>query len=130
MPLLWPEALRVRLFSLKQARSRVRAGLPQRMFISVRNLEPRLANIHPVTLGESREYTAALNWPKIVKSANVFVSAHGISGSVEELLSKYMHARKDDFHTVSQSLTGDGITRAASLCAKIRAKNTSLIETK
>ena len=74
MPLLWPEALRVRLFSLKQAYVQVcRSGCS-----SVFEIEPRLANIHPVTLGESREYTAALNWPKIVKSANVFVSAHGI----------------------------------------------------
>ena len=65
MPLLWYEALRMRLFSLKQARS-VRAGLPQRrstaaLWSSVFEIEPRLANIHPVTLGESREYTAPLN---------------------------------------------------------------------
>ena len=60
MPLLWPEALRVRLFSLKQ----VAAGLPQRAsqrMVIMFEIEPRLANIHPVTLGQSREHTAPLN---------------------------------------------------------------------
>lgn len=57
MPLLWSEALRMRLFSLKQAYVQVcRSGCS-----SVFEIEPRLANIHPVTLGESKEYTAALN---------------------------------------------------------------------
>ena len=70
MPLLWPEALRVRLFSLKQAYVQVcRSGQRRSGWSSVFEIEPRLANIHPVTLGESREYTAPLNWPKIVSTS-------------------------------------------------------------
>ena len=55
MPLLWPEALRVRLFSLKQAYVQVcRSGQRRSGWSSVFEIEPRLANIHPVSLGESR----------------------------------------------------------------------------
>ena len=59
MPLLWPEALRVRLFSLKQ----VAAGLPQRASQRMSSCSKSSLDLptYTRTLGQSREHTAPLN---------------------------------------------------------------------